>query len=277
MTASTHRASSLDSRAGRKMNKIRRGAVIWAAAGALLLAWFGLAAGVNAGTNDEVKDAIAQQGKAEHFYRVVAGDISGQEPGPANRLARDLRELSEEEIISFAGDNNRYGGISEELGFDPFNGVDCSECGPLDTQVIFDVQAVKDGDLEGVLDRLESEVPKPDEMSGPPLLLWFLWFVSFPVTVGIKYVQRQRSEEDKYRDFPDERELLAQLREAKSELPPGHQEWLALDQLADQLQEQIDLRVSYKHRKTKEMKLEALTQEASSRLEEIEAGNKTLE
>jgi hypothetical protein len=163
------------------------------------------------------------------------------------------------------------------LGFDPFDGVDCSECGPLDQEVIENVQAIKDGELEQVLEEIESGIPASNEASGPPTFVWLLWLFSLPITASVMYLQKLKSEEDRYKGFPEERQLLAQLHAAKNELPPGHKEWLALDELADRLQEQIDMRVSYKKSKTQAMKLEALTQEASNALEAIAAGNKELE
>jgi len=257
--------------------KIKRGAAAWAFVGMLFLAWSGVVFGVNAAERDRAKEARAHAQKIEHFYQVVDGEISGSESGPANKLARDLKALPADQLEEFRGDSNRYGGIAGELGFDPFDGINCSECGPLDQEVIENVQTVKDGGLEQVLEGIESGIPTPNEAPRPPTFMWLLWLFSLPIAAGVVYLQKQRSEEDRYRGFPEERRLLAQLREAKGELPPGNKEWLALDQLADRLQEQIDMRVSYKKSKTQEMKLDALTQEASSALEDIAAGNKALD
>lgn len=259
------------------MKTIKRGAVIWAIAGMLLFAWLVFAAGVNAGARDKAEEKIEQNLKLEHFYRVVAGETSGQESGPANKLARDLKDLEATALNSFVGDSNRYGGITEDLGFDPFNGVDCSECGPLDRQVVEDVEQIKAGNLAVVIVRIQSEEVLEDEMPGLPGLLWVLWIVSLPAAGAVIYVRRMRSEGARYRDFPEERKLLAQLHEAKNELPPGHREWLALDELADRLREQIDMRASYKKSKTQQMKLETLTQEANNALDAIAAGNETLD
>ena len=250
---------------------------MWATAGILLLAWVGVAAGVNAAGSGDVKDARAQAAKEIRFYQVVAGELSGSELGPANRLARDLKEASADKLVAFQGDSNRYGGITIELGFDPFDGVDCSECGPLDGEVISNVEAVKIGNLSEVIQSIQAEIPTQGEESGPPAAIWLLWIISFPTYAGFMYIKHHRSIEAKYRDFSDERQLIGQLREAQHGLPPGNQEWLALDQLADNLQEQIDARVSYTKSKAQKVRISTLTQEATSVLEDIEAGNKALD
>ena len=258
-------------------SRLKRGALAWGAAGATLLAWVALAAGLNAGTNSEVKEARSQAAKETRFYQVVAGELSGSEPGPANRLARDLRETPVERLSSFQGDSNRYGGISEELGFDPFNGVDCQECGFLDPDVIENTEQVKNGDLPTVLEEIQDEVPVQDDTPGPPAFLWFLWIISYPIYAGYVFVKDRRSVEARYRDFAEERSLIGQLREAQHALPPGSQDWNALDQLADNLQEQIEQRVSYRQSKTQRIKIDTLTDEASSVLDDIAAGNRELD
>lgn len=257
------------------MNKIKRVAAIWALAGGLLLAWFGFAAGVNAGTEDQFSDDVAQMEKVEHFYRVVNGDLSGQEPGPVNKLARDLRELSADRVLDFTGDSNRYGGITSDLGFDPFNGVDCSECGQLDTQIVLDVLAIKEGELDSVLERLESEIDQPSTLAEPPDVLWILWILSLPAGVGFLYVRRRRGEESRYREFLGERTLVHELREAGRDLS-DEERWRAAH-LADQLEAQIEMRVQYRQSKAQEMKLDGLQKEASDALEAIAAGNKELD
>lgn len=250
--------------------------MVWLIAGALLFAWSGVSAGSNSAERNRAKDETAQLAKQEHFYRVVAGELSGNEPGPANKLARDLHDLPVEQIDTFTGDSNRYGGITEDLGFDPFNGVDCSECGPLDYEIALDVIAIKTDQLERVVDDLHAEVKPADTTSGPPTFAWFLWFFSLPTYVGVMYVRQRRGEERKYREFPEERHLLGELRDAQAELPQGPL-WDELERLSFRLQEQIETRVEYSKSKTQTMKLESLMQEGSDALEAIAAGNQTLD
>lgn len=258
------------------MNRIKRGATIWAVAGALLLAWSGFSWGANMGAEDRADDDRAKQEQLMHFYRVVAGDLSGQEPGPANKLARDLREIPVEDIETFTGDSNRYGGITDELGFDPFNGVNCSECGELDTQVVFDIQDIKDGELNTVLERLEDEIEPADTVAGPPGFLWAVWLISLPALAFALHMRERRSVESRYQGVIEERKLLEQLHQAREELPVGGRDWMAIAALEERLEEQIETRVNYKKSKTQEMKLERLMTEASDALESIAAGNKAL-
>lgn len=260
------------------MNKhIKRGVIVWVIAGVLLLAWFTFAVGVNAANEDQASDEISQVEKRERFYRVVSGEISGDAPGPLNRLARDLRELPTEDVGSFAGDNNRYGGISEELGFDPFNSPDCSECGPLDSDVIADVVTIKQGGIDEVIENLFESVEPADTLSGPPDFLWLIWLLALPIEVGAFYISQRRSEEDKYRDFAEERKLISELQMTKGDFLPNSREWRELDSLESRLKEQIETRVSYRKSKTQAMKIDYLTSEANSALEAIAAGNKELD
>lgn len=244
----------------------------WLIAGVLLFTWSGIAAGRNAAEKDRVKDESAQIEKREHFYRVIAGELPGSEPGPANKLARDLRDLPEDEIDSFTGDSNRYGGITDDLGFDPFNGLDCHECGPLDRSVVDDVEEIKNGDLDEVMDHYA--VDPADTGSGPSKLIYFLWIISLPAFAGYLFVRNRRAEETKYREFVDERRLIGKLREASHELSPGNRQ--SIEDLADKLQSEIDTRVTFGQTKARQMKLEALIDEAGEVLGAIEAGNRTL-
>lgn len=256
---------------------MKRGVTIWLSVGALLLAWFGFSTGVNAGTRDRASEELAQEQKVEHFYRVVSGELTGSESGPANKLARDLRELPFEDLDTFMGDSNRYGGISDDLGFDPFDGVDCSECGRLDSEVILYVQEVKNGNLNLVIQELAEGVEEADLMSRPGSGIVFLWVLSLPVGIGILYVLGRRSEESRYREFSTERRLVSELREARSELPPGTSDADVLDAMIVRLEDQIEMRVNYKKSKTQEMKLDHLMKEANATLGAITAGNRTLD
>lgn len=259
------------------MKAIQRGAVVWSIAGALLLAWLVFSASANAGAESRVEDDIALAEKREHFYRVVAGDVDGFAPGPGNKLGRDLREIDAESLDSFTGDSNRYGGITDDLGFDPFNGVDCSECGPLDRDVIDDVTAIKEGNLDEVLDRIAEDVDPADSVPEPPTFLWIVWGLSLPVGIGTIYVRSRRSEESRYRDFAMERRLLGEINEAKETVSVRSVEWNELDALAQRLQAQIETRVNYRQDKLRKMRYETLIEEANEALDAVSAGNRALD
>lgn len=82
------------------------------------------------------------------FYRIAGGEISGSGTGPDLTLARDLDEWVEEgrDIQDFRGNSNRYGGVSDALGFDPFDssGLGCFECGPLNDEAIAEINSVRE-------------------------------------------------------------------------------------------------------------------------------------
>lgn len=258
------------------MNRFKRGVAIWSAAGALLLAWAGLAWGVNHNEWNKAEAKIEQNIRLEHFYRVVGGELSGQESGPANKLARDLHDLPTSDLTSFTGDSNRYGGITDDLGFDPFNGVDCNECGKLDVEIINAVEQIKSGQLFLVLIELEREEVVGDLWPEVPGALWALWVIALPAGLGTMYVLKRRDEENRYEGVAEERRLLERLNHAKDELPVGSHDWVQLAQLGERLEEQIETRVSYRRSKTQELKLEGLKHEASNALDDIAAGNRAL-
>jgi hypothetical protein len=232
--------------------------------------------------NSRASEQRVAAAKVEHFYLVVAGERSGSEPGPGNKLARDLRDLHipvgssyVREVQAFRGDSNRYGGVTRDLGFDPFEGPNCQECGPLDFSVQDTVIAVKGGGIDAVIAEIESGIVEEDPISAPPLLLWFLWILSFPSFVAVTYIHTKRREESRYRDFSHERGLIADLKEARAQLPASA-ERDRIDILIDGLQSQIDTRVNYAQVKKRDMRLDALVTDATEALGGIEAGNREL-
>lgn len=256
--------------------RAQRVVAAWIASGALILGWGVGASAFDASGRSEIKAAAAQAAKTEHFYLVVAGERSGSEPGPMNKLARDLRELSPEEVANFRGDSNRYGGISSELGFDPFEGPNCSECGPLDFVVQETVLVVKGGGIDSVVAEIKATVVEEEPIPRPPGPLWALWLVSLPGYLGATYVLGKRREEDRFREFGTERVLLRQVQEIRRALPASDPRAGGLEQLARRLEAQMNRRVTFAGQKKQDMRLEALTAELEAAVESIEAGNREL-
>lgn len=254
----------------------------WGAIAVVLSVW-AIVAGVSShNENARANEQRAAATEVEHFYLVVAGERSGAEPGPANKLARDLRDLTvpsgdtyEAAVSRFRGDSNRYGGITRDLGFDPFEGPNCSECGPLDVAVQENVVVIHNGGIDTVIEEIEAGIPDDEPISGPPLWLWIALLMSLPTYLVIDAVRVKRQEEGRYRELSTEKQLLADLRGMQKELPPGGDRDL-LTGLADRLEAQMDMRVSYRGKKKTDMKLQALVGEATSTLESIEAGNREL-
>lgn len=252
---------------------IKRAAVVWACAGTLLLVWSGVTAGFNAGSDSEYEEDVAASVQQQNFWRMVAGEV-GATPGVFGKLASDLRNSEIEDLPQFRGDSNRYGGISDELGYDPFNGVNCSECGPLDQEVINRVVDVKSGRLAEVLAELEPG--RPDKADGPPGWVWPIWLLSGPGAIGAIYIRQRRAIEERYRDYGGEMSLIRSIDDARAELSVGTGQYNDLTSLRHRLQESIDHRVKYGEEEIRTLKLEALKQEALETLEAITEGNRAL-
>lgn len=252
----------------------KRVAATWASVGTLLLAWSGFAYGANRGSESEYDESVKQAQVQQHFWRVVAGQESGSQGGVLNKLARDLNELPTEELSQFRGDSNRYGGISEELGYDPFNGADCSECGPLDPAVIDHVVAAKGCCLPQVLKSYEPE--KPEQVGGAPWFLWGGWLLSLPGFQLFTGLRRKRRDEQRYSQYGQEMELIRSIDHA---LTTGNYVGPSDDlyRMRDQLREAIDTRIKYGEQEVKAMKIEELRREARETLEAFNEGNRALQ
>lgn len=258
---------------------IKRGVVAWLIAGTVLIAWTGGARVYNSQEESRVADEVAQVEREDRFYRIVAGQDSGG-PTPADKLARDLSQIEDPtSVAGFKGDSNRYAGITDSLGFDPFqDGDNCPECGFLDTEVALNVATIK-GDENGlttVLVSLQEEIPPAKSRSGPAVWAWIIWVLSLPTYAVVMYMRLRKSEEVKWREVAQERNLVEEMRKAQHELPPGSEQWNVLDNLADELEDQMARRLQYRDTKTRAMRLEYLTSEATQALEAFEAGNKEL-
>lgn len=247
---------------------IRRAAIVWACVGALLLVWSGAARGVDAAKHDTYKDDLRQYQTLEHFFNVVAGKENPR-PGVLDKLARDLRDLSPGEVSSFRGDSNRYGGITDELGFDPFAGENCHECGALKADFAANVLRAKSGDVDGAIG------PKPKQEGDairPPFLVWLAWLFSLPVAV----FSRRRREEKKYASMDYEAHLLRELGDTMKGLPPGSPGYDELSHLQHKLQGAMDERLEYGDSAKTKMRIEELKRDANDSLDSITEGNRAL-
>lgn len=97
----------------------------------------------------------AKNDTEQHFWRAIGGVDSTAAETVENQLALDLKAVldNEDAIANFRGDSNRYGGISDAIGYDPFNGTGqgCVECGPLDDSVQANLRLIASGNLNRVL------------------------------------------------------------------------------------------------------------------------------
>lgn len=164
--------------------------IVSAVAAALLLL-VGGSATVQAINHSHAQEQSEVSEKEAHFWRIVAGEASGSTPTVDVLLARDLRGLNAVQVNEFRGNSNRYGGVTDAIGFDPFDetGLDCFECGPLDQDTKNNLGLIRSGQLEDVL--ATTVVEKPDEGFsltpfglGIPTTVIFLWMVGGPLTLA---------------------------------------------------------------------------------------------
>lgn len=252
----------------------RRAGVLWAVIGLLLLFWLGSSAISNHNTRSDYKRAQKHAQVMDHFWQVVAGKDPGQEETVTNKLGRDLRVLTPQGLFLFRGDSNVYGGISSEMGFDPFNGPNCSECGPLDPDIIAQAIKVKDGGLKQVIAR--EQPPKPHLTGGPAAFSFVLWVLALPIMFAAISLGHNRAQGQRYKDMSGEVGLVHQMDKALEGTFDNPQDRADLQVLRNKLMDQIDTRVKYGQRAKQTMQLDRLKQEATDSLSSIEQGNKTL-
>lgn len=165
-------------------------AIASAAVGVILLVGGG-AAVVQSIDNNRAEQAQEVSDKEAHFWRIVAGEGSGSSPTVDVLLARDLQGLSASQVDDFRGHSNRYGGITDAIGFDPFDetGLDCFECGPLDQGTKDNLALIRADNLDAVINKTTVEAPKEGLTLTPfglgiPTTVFILWMVGGPLTLA---------------------------------------------------------------------------------------------
>lgn len=151
----------------------------------------GISAGNQAYDHAKQRDAARVAASEAHFWKVVAGEESGTAPTVDNRLASDLatRLDDPDAIRDFRGDSNRYGGISDAIGYDPFDGagLDCVECGPLDAETMAKIEQIQAGKLDEVIGDLNLVADDTFTLTpaGISFQSWYglLWLVGGPLTL----------------------------------------------------------------------------------------------
>lgn len=120
-----------------------------------------------------------------HFWNAIAGNESVSAASVENQLAMDL--AATDDLSSFRGDSNRYGGITDAIGFDPFDGTgqNCSECGPLKSDVREQVELAKSGKVSQVLASVDAS-PDTSSVSLTPFGVGFVTY-AFALWVLIGY------------------------------------------------------------------------------------------
>lgn len=186
---------------------------VWATGLVALAAGTTGAWAVDAAQGQENESARREAAARVHFYRVVAGEDAGRSPTVDNKLARDLHVLLEKDdaagaIADFRGDANRYGGITEELGFDPFNGENCSECGELDLDVQEDLLQIEKGDLDEVVAEQNAGLGDDGSIKEEGLIATIGWLLTLPLWLAYPSWRERRHTAKLRRQFPEECRMI---------------------------------------------------------------------
>lgn len=129
---------------------------------------------------NELNQLVDASERQARFWALVAGEETSIEPTVENLLARDLQPLVDDPdlVDKFRAPTNRYGGIADAIGVDPFNGrgLNCTECGPLSAESEEKIRQIADGNFEYVRNTTLVEYPDDGYQLTP-------WGLSVPVTI----------------------------------------------------------------------------------------------
>lgn len=258
------------------MKNVLKGAVVvWLAVGLLLLLGMGYSSISHRAKVDDYKGQLEQVSGEIHFWRVIADVDHNDQGGMLNKLARDLRDLPIDQVRIFKGDANRYGGIADELGYDPFAGINCSECGLLKENIAEAVVLARTGHLDQVIGPLTPR--EPGKAGGPNLDDMAIWLLVGPIAIGIIIAVDWRHRQKRYQEMSSEMHLIGRLDRALEQGGfDSPEQRYELQSVRDKLMTEIDTRVRYSHKEKQRLRMNDLSNEARSTLEAIEEGNKAL-
>ena len=140
---------------------------------------YGTAVGIHHALQETGQVQYEQALETNNFWRVIAGESEIQGLDATDSLALDLRTRIGEidggelpaEITDFVAPPNRYKGVTEALGFNPFadEGEACYECGALTDDMLSRLTLVKSGDVDVMI----------QEAQQPPGARWSLTSMPF--------------------------------------------------------------------------------------------------
>ncbi|MDB5178765.1 MAG: hypothetical protein JWN01_708 [Patescibacteria group bacterium] len=133
---------------------------VWAAVVAALLVLVGVAGATEYSQHREQRQAAIYAHNRTEFWKVIAGVGQSGRNSADITLAEDLRKALgpvgsnaplPAAIRDFQGDANLYGGVTSDLGFNPFAGNQCRECGSLTPSVQSKLLQIKHGGVERIV------------------------------------------------------------------------------------------------------------------------------
>lgn len=249
---------------------IGRAALVWAVIAAVLLVWLAVAAISSASASHSYHNQVSHAQTRDHFWQVVTGKADGSEPTVDDTLALDLQQLkTTKQIDSFQGDSNRYGGITDALGVDPFDDSCGSECGHLTSYMRSTLEKVQAGG-----EVAPETVAKPSSSTGTPELLFVLWLLAGAGLVAWPFVKRHREANTLKSSYRDESHLMDKADELLKELPAADPRYDEIKLLRTRLEQGLERRLD---RGTDDGRVDAVVRELQASLAAVEAGNKTLD
>lgn len=164
---------------------------------AIVLGLFALNAGIvgvgQAADHSHKNLAVVNQRHRERFYGMIDGRIPIEGQTVDVSLASDIKAILGPQdgkalpaaVLNFQGSSTSYGGITDVIGFDPFDhtGLGCKECGPLKDSVLTSLREIKSGH-DGNLFRSVSPAKYHYTLT-PFGLSWILWFFILWFAVSI--------------------------------------------------------------------------------------------
>ncbi len=224
-----------------------------------------LASGVIQYTRVQQNHRLQHRNDAQvQFWRSIAGYTHSGD-SVDDRLAQDLRGILDdpEAIQNFNGSPDLYGGIIDAIGYDPFSGANCSECGPLRGDVKDNLDLIRQGKINQVVTqtKVNYNTSYTFTLFGVSWLMQivFLYLFLGPLTFYGAYViadqdpdlnlqmflsvpfmylwekfsshrSGKKDDSEARRQFPEYCDLLDNVDEAISELPHGPERQTLIDQ-----------------------------------------------
>lgn len=216
-----------------------------------------------------------QEANARARLYASAGGAELSVPSVERKLGADIYayvRAHNGQLDGFRGDSNRYGGISDAIGEDPFDGVNCSECGPLKAEWETNLEQTALG--KAATSELIDMPDKPSSWYQTIGTLLVLWLLVLPVLfVGSRYWRWRREQKTTSTYSLEDHRLLNSL---NRQLGEGRDD-PELNELRLGLQQALRERATAGEDEKNEMLIERLKTEARDRLDALEAGNRYFE
>lgn len=246
---------------------------VWVAIASALVVWLVVAAIASAVHTHNQAGALDHWRTRGHFYRVIAGEEDASAPTVENKLALDLKPLSRGELSRFQGNSNAYGGITDALGVDPFDGSCGIECGHLTGAVQGNVTRAKSGAVGVVI-----ASDRPSTSGGPsvwtPFVLLLCWFALTAFWLSRPLLRRYRRKDEIRSRYASEYLLTQKLDQSIRALPPHDPQRQRLQALRNDLTGALNERAFGTVTNTESLR--RLGDEAELVLSTLEEGNKEL-